>query len=385
MPLSVSMYTPWRAQCGISDYSRWLVEALRSLPEIEDLDILEAREAEPAGGLGSLLRYAKEERIYRELAREARGGLIHIQHQYFFFGGVAPHKNHARAFLNGLRVPAVMTVHEIAGASPSTTQASQTSFVVQQAVNWTNRANFLHPRIRALIVHTSTDREVLVRLGARADIVHHLPHPVPLAAAMPSHDVALRRWGLEGKRCVMLFGFLANKKGHALALDMMSHLPPDVVLLFAGGQHPQDHTDYVPRLRARIANEGLFNRVRITDYLAEADIPGIMAATDVAIAPFLQSSGSGSLANLFAYGRAVVASDIPPHREIAQEHPAPMALFPSGDAVALAEQVNSLLDLTHPARRNALQSASYEYAQRHSYLEMARSTAQIYRSVVTSS
>jgi glycosyltransferase involved in cell wall biosynthesis len=102
-----------------------------------------------------------------------------------------------------------------------------------------------------------------------------------------------------------------------------------------------------------------------------------MAATDVAIAPFLQSSGSGSLANLLAYGRPIVASGIPPHQEIVRESPACLDLFRSGDADALAAHILALLEDTD--RRAALQAAALAYADRHSYVNMARETVAVYR------
>ena len=193
---------------------------------------------------------------------------------------------------------------------------------------------------------------------------------------MPSAEEAKRSLGLEGRRVVTLFGFLAAKKGHSLALDAVPFLPPDITLLFAGGQHPQDNTDYVAQLHARIEHEGLQARVRITDYLPAAQIPLMMAATDAAIAPFTQTSGSGSLANLFAYGRAVVASDIAPHREIVSSAPGCLELFHSGNATDLAAHIQTILD--NPQRREHLHQAALDYAQCHSYLDMAKRTAEIY-------
>ena len=101
-----------------------------------------------------------------------------------------------------------------------------------------------------------------------------------------------------------------------------------------------------------------------------------MAATDVAIAPFTQTSGSGSLANLFAYGRVTVASDIAPHREIANGGPRCLDLFQSGNPSDLAAHLTATLD--NPQRREQLQQAALDYAQQHSYLDMAKRTAEIY-------
>lgn len=404
-PLRVAMFTPWRVQCGISDYSRYLTEALRQLPtEIASLRLVEApevpKEAARLRTAWSIGGFLAADRRYQALGAQMNSDkskqsdtadkenkkvdekdnktaavtdVAHVQHQYFFFGGVAPHKNHARAFLNAIQVPVAMTVHEIA------LPPEGAGWAVRQGIALTNRNNFLHPAIRALIVHTMRDRETLLTLGAAADRIHVVTHGAPPAMSLPDSVEAKRILNLEGHRIVTLFGFLAAKKGHLLALEALKALPSDVVLLFAGGQHPQDHTDYSADLRIRILQENLQARVRITGYLEETKIPTLMAATDVAIAPFLQSSGSGSLANLFAYGRAVVASDIAAHQEIATAMLEGLDLFRAGDANDLAARITAVLnDVMLRAR---LQKTVLAYAERHSYLNMARQTTEIYRRI----
>ena len=370
------MFAPIREQCGVSDYSRLLKEALRTLPEIARVRIVNTpgeRVTEEGQELPAFVG-SEDARFYAlggSLNKDA--DVAHVQHQYFFFGGVAPHKNHAKAFLDAVRVPVVITVHEI--AQPD----AKANLLVRAAIRLTNQRNFKHRAIRALIVHTPTDREHLLALGIRPEKIYVLTHPIPAAAPMPAMEDAKRALDLTGRRVVTLFGFLAAKKGHLTALTALPLLLQDVVLVFAGGQHPQDHTDYVPMLRRYIATHGLEARVRITGYLDEAQIPVVMAATDAAITPFTQTSGSGSLANLFAYGRAVVASDIAPHQVIAREQPGCLDLFHAEDAADLATHIQAVLD--NPTRRQTLQHAALAYAQNHSYLKMARQTAEIYEGI----
>ena len=374
--LRVAMFAPVREQCGVSDYSRLLVDALRRVPDIAGVRVVETLPDSAGGsGLAALRRFGSEEARFRELGSllNADADVAHIQHQYFFFGGVAPQKNHARAFLDAIRVPVVMTAHEIARAGMSANP------LLHAAIRFTNRRNFIHPAIRALIVHTPSDRERLLALGVAAEKIHVLTHPIPPAAPMPTMEDAKRALELSGRRVVTLFGFLAVKKGHKRALLALPTLPDDVVLVFAGGQHPQDHTDYVDSLYRHIAMYHMEDRVRITGYLEEAQIPVIMAATDVAIAPYSQTSGSGSLANLFAYGRAVVASDIEPHQVIEREQPGCLELFQLSETLDFPNRIYAVLN---SAKRHVrLQQAALAYAQQHSYAEMARKTAKIYQAL----
>ena len=380
--LRVSFFTPWQEQCGIRDYSRYLLAPLRELPEIENITLVEALSDAARGGTVEALRHRgtdahRFQELGKRMNQDSTGhpvDVAHIQHQYFLFGGVAPHKSHIRDFLNAITVPAVMTVHEIA-------RTEGLPALKQKMVHFANRTNFLHPALQHLIVHTEADRDYLLALGVSPNQVHKITHGVPSAQPMPAPQVAKQTLGLEGKRVVTLFGFLSVKKGHGVALEAMDSLPEDVTLLFAGGQHPDDHTDYVSKLKAEIAARGLQKRVVLTGYLPEEQVPLVMAATDVALAPFLQSSGSGSLAALMAYSRPTIASDIPPHQTFLQETPGCLALFPSGNATALATQILTLLE--QEPRRTALQAAAQTYATTHSYSQMARDTLAIYQLATT--
>ncbi len=372
IPLRVAMFTPVRERCGIADYSRLLVAALRDRADISGVHLVSPPETEGrASSVKAVRNYMADEREYRVLgARLCVGDVVHIQHQYFFFGGVAPHKNHLRAMLDAIPLPIVMTVHEIAGLPGGGWK--------QTLITRTNRLNFMHPGIRQIIVHTDADAEKLRLLGVAETKLNRLPVAVPKALPMPTASEAKATLGLAGKRVLMIFGFLSVKKGHRLAVKALTHLPEDVVLLVAGEKHPDDHSAGVqPVLQEDMLAAGLHDRVVFTGYLPDDRIPTIMAATDLALAPFTESSGSASLAHLFAYGLPVLASDIPPHREMLALVPGSVALFPANDPAALAEKAFELL--TGDSKRDSLRNASAILREERSYARLAEQTTAIYR------
>ncbi len=378
--LRVAMFAPWHERCGIRDYSALLVSAMETLSEIDSLRIVDAPSDAARTGIASVLRRHRHDAMrFKQLGRAMNSAaeIAHIQHQYFLFGGVAPYRSHVTSFLSEITVPAVVTVHEIAEEGVG----SLKRMVVRAA----NRMNFSHPAIRALIVHTEADRNSLLRMGLPERRLHVIRFPAPPALPMP--DAVSARSALAatypqvtGRSILTLFGFLSNKKGHRIALDALLRLPEDIALIFAGDRHPDDHTGYVSSLRADIERLGLASRVVITGYLPEDRIPEIMAGADVALAPYLRTSGSGSLANLLAYGRAVVASDIEPHRELLGAEPGLLSLVPTEDAESLAAEALALLN--DPPRRERLQRAALDYAARNTYLEFARQTVKVYREVL---
>jgi glycosyltransferase involved in cell wall biosynthesis len=205
---------------------------------------------------------------------------------------------------------------------------------------------------------------------------------VPPAPPLPPREEARRALDVEGRFVATLFGFLSRRKGHALAVEAMRALPEDVVLLLAGGRHPDDRTGYAEGIQRLIHEGHLENRVRITGYLPPDEVARVMSATDLILAPFTESSGSGSLALAFACGKPILASRIPPHVEIAAKSEFALKTIPLLHPGGLALEVSSLKN--HPDGLVCLAEGARRYAEAHSYRRMAEETVSIYRSVLGS-
>ncbi len=373
--IRAGIVAPDRAQCGISDYTRGLNSALLQLPGVEIVRLEAYPEAsEAASPMAALAEYPTRKQLFRELGKRASAppaDIVHVQHEFSLLGGAAPHKCQAVALYSGISVPIVLTVHEVLQETGSALKRG--------ALHHANRVNLTNPAIKRWIVHTSDDKARLQGLGVAADRIHIIPVPVPQASHGEATDVeeAARNLGIEGKRVVTIFGFISRKKAHADAVEAMKYLPEDVVLLIAGGQHPQDFTDYVPGVRQRIVELGLQERVLITGFLPDDAVANVMAVSRVAAAPFHVCSGSASVAHLIASGVPVVASDITPFAEIERDTPGALTLFPVGEPRALAEVLTRLLE-SETVRNTAIE-AGYLYARKHSPVAAAAATVEVYR------
>jgi glycosyltransferase involved in cell wall biosynthesis len=102
-----------------------------------------------------------------------------------------------------------------------------------------------------------------------------------------------------------------------------------------------------------------------------------MAASDLVLAPFTAMSASASIHLALAHGRPVLASDLEANRMLPC-----LALFPSGDAAALAREVMALHD--DPERRAALRAAALDYTADHGVARLARETVALYEEVLKS-
>lgn len=339
------MVSPSRRPCGVADYTDHLLCELRRLVEV-------AHTTDPES--------------FAPAMNEV--DLIHIQHQYFLFGGVAPWKARFKAFAKRLGAPAVMTVHEF--VSPEGNPLQRATIAI------TNRIHFRHPAIRRLIVHTKPDRGRMLGDGIPANRISVVRHGVPDSPSLPDRDEARCELGVEDRFVVTLFGFISRKKGHRVALKALQYLPKDVFLLIAGGKHPDDETSYVSELKQILPAD----RARITGYLPPEEVARAMSATDLVVAPFTESSGSGSLALALACGKPILASDIPPHREIEADSPGALALFPSEDSEALSRSMEDLRQ--NSASLAGLAEGATRYAATHSYARAARETVEVYEEVL---
>jgi len=346
--MRIALVAPIQPTCGVADYTRYLAAELGRLVQIAWLV--------PPAQFQSEMNSAD---------------VIHVQHQYFVFGGVAPWKNTFPRFARAVRAPLVMTAHEIVDADGSPLR--------RLLINVTNRSTFGHPAVRHVVVHTQHDRHRLRPWVRSSTPVTVLRHPVPPAPRLPERVEARRDLGLEGRFVVTIFGFLARNKGHADAIRALAATPPNVFLLIAGGRHPDDRSSYAKDLEGLIQSVGMHARVRVTGYLSPEDVAQVMAATDLALAPFRSGSGSGSLAMALACGRPVLASDAPANAEIAQEMDGGMALFRAGDVAHLAACITDLAQ--DPERLQQMARASLQYAARYTWAQAAKDTVAVYRSL----
>ena len=351
--MKITFATTWDSKCGVAAYSRSLVAELEKHAAIEVVSLDPGAAVSPAW----------------VAARLNSGEVAHIQHQYPFFGGMAFHRNWFRRVLEKLNVPLVVTVHEL-------DLGESDSWPMRAYKQWFNRRLFGAVEIDRIIVHTAEYRDKLADLGVEPADIRVVPMGVPeVAQPDVSSDAAKATLGLTGKKVVTIFGFVVRRKGYEVALEALRHWPEDVVLLIAGGPHPDDRTGFFDELKGRLAAEDLSGRAIVTGYLPESRVPLVMAATDVIAAPFTAISSSWSIMHSMAYGNPVVASDLPATREINERLPC-LLLFNVGDPLDLAAKINQLLE--DERKRADAMAAVHSYAETWSVARSAADTLAIY-------
>jgi glycosyltransferase involved in cell wall biosynthesis len=369
--MKISFFTTWRTPCGIADYSKCLVEELQRYCHVDIIPV--SPQVNPF--------------YYRTLGRKMNNAdITHIQYEYGLFGMINPYINNLLAFIREIKIPKVITLHSLLpSASPKPLAGPLTkkiSLFMRNAAylpfgyTWDKD---LYTYFDYLIVHTRRDQERLVRCEVSPQKIFYSPIPSQKPSAFFDKEECKRRYGLSGKTTVTVFGFINDRKGYELLIEVFDQLPLNSVLLIAGGLQSNKYKSYLESIKRRAAEKGLEGRMVITGYLPEEEIPAVMAATDICVAPFIDMDASASLAMNLTYHKVVVASDLGPNKEFNEAFGC-LQLFRAGDATDLLKKITSVL--ADSSRREHLVENTKKYNSVCNYATLARDTFALYQRMI---
>lgn len=369
MRLRVAMTATEDERCGIAIYSRSLREALRDFVDIDFVPLRAGRQSKS---------------YYRALAARLNDSpLVHIQHEYSFWGGIMPWRSTYERFRRQIRRPLIVTTHTTSGIA-DLGHSRLNHLAAQILGRWTayRKSVEIAPftGTQLCIVPTQAGRHVLVGRGIPAARIRVIPHPVPSVVFDPLGGRSFREaHGLAGRRLITIFGFLTPHKGYELTLRVLPKLPSDVCLIIAGGARvPAQHV-YGDKLASMIRGSGLKNRVIVTGFLPEDVLAQVMAASDLVLVPHTLATSSYSVMVALAYGKPVLASDLACFREIRERRPC-VALFRKGDGLDYACRLRTLLE--DQAYREELAEQARRFAVENTWPNVARQTADLYAAIL---
>ncbi len=375
--MKVAMLTTTGERCGIAAYTCELVANLRNLPDttVEIVPITEGKQP-------------KEHYIAQSEQLNAPDvDVVHIQHEYSFWGGILPRSSAYWELRYLIKKPIVLTAHTTYSLYEMLkvgTERRPHKWLVKQLLlrNRPYRESVeIAPFVTAMtIVHTTAARNALIERGAKPGYIYVVPTGIPAPLPAPTGGEAFReRFGRQGRRLITLFGYVAFNKGYELTLDLLPDLPEDVTFVIAGGPRTADMEPYAHALKERIARSGLAQRVVMTGFLSDAEVAEAMAASEIVLVPHTQATGSYSVTIPLTHGKPILASDLDCFREISERIDC-LELFRAGDVADYRKKLLALL--CDPGRREKLSQAARKYAQRFSWPRVAALTRDVYKSAI---
>jgi len=199
---------------------------------------------------------------------------------------------------------------------------------------------FVMKRLAHLCVVSRAMQDFSITLGMKPENISVLPMGVDLKNTFrPMVNTA------RHENRLLFVGRLVEKKGVTHALEAVAILKksiPDIELLVVG-DGPE-----LPALQQKITQLGLEQNVKLAGSVRNTDLPGLYSSAAVFVMPAVVDSrgdqeGFGLvLVEAMGCGCAVVASDLPPIRDIVQ-HGQHGLLTEPGDAKDLADKIRKLL------------------------------------------
>ena len=373
--MKVGMLTSARDQCGIAVYSAHLAEGLRGIVDLSVVPIWD--QAAPW-----------DEYLAESSKALNAADVVHIQHEYSFWGSVLPGQNKFFDQVSAIKRPIVMTAHTLDPAAKVLGLDLPGAFA-RKAVK---RLLSQYPPYRRVIerdtfrvadrtiIHDPDAAAKLERRGIPKDRIRIIPMGVPAADLTPGAGDAFRaRFGVEGRRLIVIFGFVRPGRGYEAAMDILPSLGDDVTLVIAGGPQTDMQRVYMDSLAEQVRARGLGGRVVITGYLPDDMVSGAMQAADVVLCSQEVGTGSYSVQVALAYGRPVVASDLPCFTYPEQTHGC-LVTFERGDAQNMAAKLHAVLD--GRCLSADLSAKALRYAAEHTWARIAQKTLEVYRELM---
>lgn len=384
--MRVALLTSDRERCGIARYSSDLLAALAPLT---DVDLVPIHPWPPEG-----------ERLERLRAAD----IVHLQHEYSFWGTAFPPPATYREGLERFRRPGrlVITAHTVADAEMVVAArgpglkplVKRLALRLRPGLREAIEAGPFLPAER-VIVHSPAATVLGKRVG-RPDSVQFWPMPVPeWTVPVSEWEPLAQRLELEGRRLITVFGFVTPEKDYETAMQAVAMIgvsQPEILLVIAGGIRTPTDQAYLnslrswnwnptPSLRGRLGEweEEMASvpahHVCFTDYLSNADARALLEHTEVALLPYRSATGSYAAGHALAAGCPLMTSDIP-----AFEKPLPALRFRRGDVQDLVKKLNQLLG--DEALRTDLARRSQEYAAANSWARAAERHVALYRELI---
>lgn len=291
--------------------------------------------------------------------------LIHVQHEFGLFGSKTPGFYRFPRWVRSVRkvlprVRIVATAHNVLGPDYRYSYANQSwqipiRFAANHSVLPLMRKTWLMGtwgRLNGVIVHSGLQKSAIEASGCpRVAVIPHYVYRQDQTSAGMKHGSN----SLE----IVVFGFICPDKGQDIAIRALAAMKTPARLVLAGGVRREKDQAYLESCRKLAKELGVSNRVDITGFVPSEKLHETYQRATLVLAPFRETSGSGSLAQAFARGCPVLASDLPLNKEILRRTEGTIELFRSEDPKAGAEALDRLMNDAEARRRLSEQGLIY--------------------------
>ena len=166
---------------------------------------------------------------------------------------------------------------------------------------------------------------------------------------LPPREIA-EKWGLQKDGYLLSLGRVEPEKGLHYMIEAFRACKTDKKLVIAGGN---SNPDYYAQLRERAAGD---DRILFIGYVKGTLIQELYSNAYMFLLPSNLEGMANTLLEAMSYGNCCLVSDIPENTEVTGDL---AAVVPKGNAEALREKMQALLDDPETAERMKASTADY--------------------------
>ena len=162
------------------------------------------------------------------------------------------------------------------------------------------------------------------------------------------------KWGLEKDGYLLSLGRIEPEKGLHYMIEAFRKCKTDKKLVIAGGDSNHEYWDKLQQMAAGDS------RILFVGYVKGKTVQELYSNAYMFLLPSNLEGMANTLLESMAYGNCCLVSDIPENTEVTGDL---AAIFPKGNADALREQMQALLD--DPAKVEEMKSRTADYVVDH--------------------
>ncbi len=356
---------PQADQYGLTRYGRLLAVEARTR---SDLEVIEANVTLTTD------RQCDQSLLTAAARQLSKADIVHLQYSRFLWSRGWTQLYHLWTFTRHCSRPLVVTLHDLyphfyprdglfkvlrqayleqTVAYASRLQKGRNGLGVGKnylADRWALR--WLSRRARLILVCTAEEKDRSKQLLDQNKVVI-VPHFVEMRSSKVNRAEVRAGLGLNGFKWIAVQGFIYPGKGHALVIQAMPELPPEVKVIFIGGPAAGNEA-YLQQLLALAERGGVRDRLQVTGYLSEEKLEQYLFACDLAVCPFAMLSASSSLSTWISVARPILAADLPQIAEYQQLEPGAIKTFSPYTPAALADMIRKMLLTSSEAEDEAV-------------------------------
>ncbi|HJO94977.1 MAG TPA: glycosyltransferase [Victivallales bacterium] len=355
----VSTYPP--IECGLASYSQYLAEALKKT-ENEIFVISQYG----AGGDHVIPAYDPSEnglskKIF-DIVKKITPDIVHIQHEFGLYGD-----------MDGIAI-----LDLIFRMKFSNITVAATLHTVRNTFDYRKKMVFqtMCRELDIIIVHEKEHIKILKDCyGINPSKIYHVDHGI---RTMTPYEDAKKKLGLEGKKVVLLLGYIRETKGFHRIIDLFPSIVErenDACLVLASKVRVSELNEYRQSLFMKIKKSPVSDHIEVfRGKFPQKTFDYILSGADIVALPYVLGAQSGIMAHALSLGKPVVASNLQAFNNVIGE----------SNAGLIARDDNEFIDkisklLTDDNLRSEMSKNALKYVRNKlSWDLIAKATSEIY-------